>query len=53
MRLKKWDFYGIVTKDIVVSMAMANLGYTGNIYVHIYDRNKKNITKFDKILTPF
>jgi len=31
LRYKKWDFFDVVSDEYIIQVAVANLGYAGNI----------------------
>ena len=51
--IKKWDFISIMTKKFVILLAIADVGYLGNTFIHIYDLESNHKYFIDKDILPF
>lgn len=51
--VKKWDFLSIMTKKFVILLAIADVGYLGNTFIHIYDLESNRKYFIDKDILPF
>jgi len=36
-RIKRWDYYGITSPDLYLSITLADLGYAGQVFVYVVD----------------
>ena len=52
IRYKKWDFYGVYTKDITLCIVLADLGYIKNAFITIYESGKDPVT-YEKLIFPW
>jgi len=51
--IKKWDFFSIMTKKFIILMAIADAGYLGSTFIHIYDLESNKKYFIDKDILPF
>ncbi len=51
--IKKWDFFSIMTNKFIVLMAIADVGYMGSSFIHIYDLEANKKYFIDKDILPF
>lgn len=52
-QIKKWDFFSIMTKKFIILMAIADVGYLGSSFIHIYDLEANKKYFIDKDILPF
>jgi len=52
LRLKRWQYMGVCTEDLIFGMAIIDLGYLSNMFCYIFDRSEKTIVEYN-ILHPF
>lgn len=52
-QIKKWDFFSIMTKKMIILVAIADVGYLGNSFIHIYDLEANKKFFIDKDILPF
>lgn len=52
LRLKQWDYYGVMSKNNFFSVTISHLGYASFFFVYFIDFDKKEIFE-DAILIPF
>jgi len=43
MREKSWQYTGIYTEQAIIGIAIVNVGYLGNMFAYIYDRETKEL----------
>jgi hypothetical protein len=51
LRLKRWDYYAIVTPECFFSATLAHLGYVGSVFVYILDFAKSELVE-ENLLVP-
>jgi hypothetical protein len=52
MRIKRWDYYGIITPTHFVSATLADLGYAGQVFAYIIDLQSGDYHE-DTLTIPF
>jgi len=48
-RIKRWEYLGLCTDDLVFGMAVINLGYMCNLFAYLYERQKNRISEYEMI----
>lgn len=52
LRLKEWDYYGVIARDFFFSATVSNIGYAGVMFVYFIDFQNKSM-KEETLLIPF
>jgi hypothetical protein len=50
-RIKRWEYLGLCSSDIIFGMAIVSLGYMCNLFAYFFDRQSARISEYH-ILTP-
>lgn len=49
-RIKRWQYLGVCSDEIIFGAAIVNLGYMTNMFTYIFDRRKGDIKQIEAIL---
>ncbi len=47
LRIKRWEYLGVISDDMVFGTAVVNLGYLSNMFAYIFDRRDKIIKEYN------
>lgn len=45
--LKRWQYLGVCSKDVIFGIAIVHLGYLSNIFAYAFDRREKKLKEFN------
>ena len=48
-RIKRWQYLGACSDDVVFGLAIVGLGYLSNMFAYVYDRNSKSFSEWNVI----
>jgi hypothetical protein len=49
-RIKRWEYLGLCTEDIIFGIAAINLGYMCNLFAYLYERQNGRINEYEMIV---
>lgn len=50
-RIKRWEYLGLCTEDLIFGLAAIHLGYMCNLFAYLYERKTDRISEYN-IITP-
>jgi hypothetical protein len=50
-RIKRWEYLGFCTEDLIFGLAVISLGYLSNLFAYLYERQTGRISEYE-VITP-